>query len=307
MEFQPAFPWRNPHLQTVSRGLFRLPQQAPWSRMKLESSYGDFLSVDRCDCLAQPQRRLLILHGITGCSGASPIPELALEMSALGVETWVLNLRGADRGKPEIPRLYHAGCSEDLDAIFGQLPQELPWRFIGFSLGANLLLKWLGEGRGLHIAGAKAMAISCPFDLAQCSENLEKTFLTRLYRFVLVRRLKSIVRNFLMAHPSALDWRRVRACRTFFDFDEHITAPLHGFEGALDYWSRNSSVQFLENIKIPTLLLHAMDDPFQPNPPHQIRTVCLDWEIHQHGGHVGFQEGWASDWLVKRMAHFVLT
>jgi predicted alpha/beta-fold hydrolase len=246
------------------------------------------------------------LHGLTGCSGASPIPELASKLSQFEVETWALNLRGADREAPTIPRLYHAGCTDDLEDIFFQLPQDLPWRMAGFSLGANILLKWLGE-KGNHIsADSRAMSVSCPYDLAECSANLEQTPMARFYRYVLVRRLKELVDTLLDSHPNVLDRKTLHNCRTFFDFDEHITSPLHGFKGARDYWHRNSSIRFLTDIRIPTVLLHAQDDPFQPRPPVHVRGVNLKWEVHSRGGHVGFQESWRQDWLVERMARFVL-
>ena len=303
--FQPDLLWQNQHLQTTYRGIFRRSPTVGWLGKKVLSEYGDYLDLDCCLAQGKPSLRLLVLHGITGCSGASPIPDLALGLSTLGVETWALNLRGSQGQKPQIPRLYHAGCSEEVEAIFNQLPQDLPWRFLGISLGANLLLKWLGEDGGRQLSGAKAMVVSCPFDLAECSANLERTAMTRLYRLVLIRRLKVIVKSLLAAHPNALDWQKVAGCRTFFDFDEHVTAPLHGFDGAWDYWNRNSSFQFLTSIKIPTLLLHAWDDPFQPKPPDHIRTQNLHWEIYQNGGHVGFQESFSRDWLVSRIVRFV--
>ena len=243
--FHPRLCWRNAHLQTITRGLLKISPKIPWHRVHLQTDHGDYLSLDSLTPVGPIQARLLVLHGLTGCSGASPIAELALELAQHGVETWALNLRGADRVRPTVPRLYHAGCTDDLEAVFRQLPQDLPWRFVGFSLGANLLLKWLGEEGGKRIPGARAMAVSCPYDLAQCSANLEKTWITRCYRFVLVERLKTIVRDFLKGHPGTLDPASLRECRTFFDFDENITAPLHGFAGAHDYWARNSLASLL--------------------------------------------------------------
>lgn len=304
--FEPTILWKNSHLQTVSRGLLRWPPKISWKRVAFVTSYGDELKADVLSPPEPPQKRLLLIHGITGCSGASPIPELALALLPHRVETWALNLRGADRLIPTIPRLYHAGCSEDLESVFLQLPKSLPWRFAGFSLGANLLLKWLGERSGRNL-NAKALAVSCPFDLGECSSNLEKSYLTRCYRYVLIQRLKSLLRPFSRAYPDVVDRQKLESCRTFFDFDEHITAPIHGFEGAEDYWRKCSAVSYLAAITMDTTLLHALDDPFQPNPPSYIGNSKLDWEVYHRGGHVGFQSSWSNDWLVKRIVGFVLS
>lgn len=302
--YKPTFFWRNPHIQTVARGAFRLPRRVAWSSHYLSTFYGDSLKVDRLRVPGEIRHRVLFVHGLTGCSQASPIPEVAVAAREFGVETWALNLRGADRKAPSIPRLYHAGCSEDLEAVFRQLPRDKPWRLVGFSLGANVLLKWLGE-QGRVIPGARAMAVSCPYDLRRCSEALEKSLVTRFYRAVLVHRLKMIMRIFFRAHPGVIDSDAVRRVRTFFDFDEVITAPLHGFEGALDYWNRCSSEQFLKGIKVPSVLLHALDDPFLGVPPVQVESEYLDWEVTRFGGHLGFQESWGRDWLVERLLRFV--
>lgn len=251
----------------------------------------------------EPRSRLLFLHGITGNSGASPIPEAATLLAREGVEPWVLNLRGADRELPEIPRLYHAGCSEDLDSVFFQLPQDRPWRFVGFSLGANLLLKWLGEG-GVELDGARAMAVSCPYDLAECAHNLESRFVHRIYRWAMIGRLRKFIDRFALAYPEVLGLETLKQCRTFYEFDEVVTARLHGFDGALDYWQRNSSSRFLSRVQVPTVLLHAQDDPFQPHPPSHIVGSFLSWELYPTGGHVGFQLGWRDDWLVERVVRF---
>jgi predicted alpha/beta-fold hydrolase len=192
-----------------------------------------------------------------------------------------------------------------LEAVFRQLPQDRPWRFIGFSLGANLLLKWLGESQA--IPGAAALAVSCPFDLAECAHNLEQSAMARLYRFVMIRRLKALVGPFSARFPEALASDTLKACRTFFDFDETITARLHGFEGAKHYWEVCSSVRFMPKIATPTTLLHSTDDPFQRRPPVHIQNPLLRWEIYPYGGHLGFQETWSKDWFLERLVAHALS
>lgn len=239
----------------------------------------------------------------TGCSNASPIPEASRILRGLGVEPWALNLRGVAGTTPDIPKLYHAGCSEDLESVFWQLPQDRPWRLIGFSLGANLLLKWLAE-LGRPLPEASALAVSCPYDLAACAANLERSPITRVYRRVLISRLNKLVGRFARRYPETLSPETLKQCHTFFDFDELVTAPIHGFEGAADYWRRNSSMFFLDKILTDTTLLHAADDPFQIDPPVHLGSQNITWELHRFGGHLGFQMGLRQDWLVERIADF---
>ena len=271
------------------------------------SAYGDRLNADRYGTLSGPPRlRLLMLHGLTGCSGANPIPQIAKLLSPQGVETWALNCRGAEGSPAEIPRLYHAGSSEDLHAAFLGLPQDRPWVFVGFSMGANILFKWLGSGPEGRLEDARALGISCPYDLKQCCENLDRTWLCRRYRDFLVGRLKRTVLRMLETHPGTICERMVRGCKTFQEFDDRVTGPLHGFADAEEYWSENGSIRYLPNIQVPTTLLHSQDDPFQPNPPTWIRSDFLNWEVKSTGGHLGFLESWQKDWLIERVAKFVL-
>ena len=285
----------------------RVNNPPAWDTVYLSTDYGDALKFNTMRVKGEVRARALILHGLTGCSYAPPTPQVAEILSEYGVECWALNMRGADRSVPEVPRLYHAGCTEDLEAVFQQLPQDRPWSFIGYSMGANILLKWLGENPEREFPGGKALAVSCPFDIGEITVNLEKTPMTRFYRYFLVHQLKSLVRNLSKKYPDVLPKERIDSCRTFREFDESITAPLHGFLSAEDYWSQCSSEQFLPRITLSTTLLHAMDDPFQPNPPTWIESPHIRWELYQRGGHLGFVEGWGKDWLAHKIVDFVLS
>lgn len=302
MLFEPPRLYRGGHRQTLAGALLRRAPQLPVKRVSIPSAYDDHLTIDVLVPGGWTGGRLLLLHGLTGNSQASPLPQIARRSAQLGVETWCLNFRGADGRTPSIPRLYHAGCSDDLEAVFCRLPQDKPWVVAGFSLGANVLLKWLGEGPS--IAPRAAMAVSCPFDLQACSTHLEADFLARCYRFVLMQNLKKLARAFLGHYP---DWKPsypVEHWTSFYDIDQHLTAPLHGFHSAYDYWDRCSSSPFLDRITTPTVILHAQDDPFQPNPPVHIQNPFLKWELPDSGGHLGFIQGPGQDWLVERVARY---
>ena len=131
--------------------------------------------------------------------------------------------------------------------------------------------------------------------------------MARLYRFVMIRRLKALVRPFSARFPEVLAPDTLEACRTFFEFDQAVTAKLHGFEGARHYWDVCSSVRFLDAIATPTTILHSADDPFQRRPPVHTRNPELTWEIYPHGGHLGFQENWSKDWLLERLIAHALS
>ena len=183
---------------------------------------------------------------------------------------------------------------------------DVPKAAMGFSLGANMLLKLLGEHPNQTIVKA-AMAVSVPFWLDQCSDSIDQGF-SRLYQAYL---LKSMVKN-LLAKMRTIDFGDVlkvtesdiKQFKTFKDFDQHITAPLHGFDDADDYYRQSSAHQFLATINTPTLVVHAKDDPFMhpsivPSADKLSDKVCL--EVSENGGHVGFMQG--SPWSPKIWMH----
>ncbi len=306
-EFSPPSWLSGPHRQTIAGSLLRRAPRLNWKRQYLMSAHGDSLSVDILPSSTGPARkRLLILHGLTGNSHSSPVPQIARQASTQGVESWALNFRGADGFAPEIPRLYHAGCSDDLEAVVACLPDDLPWCFVGFSLGGNVLLKWLGESPERQLPGLKAMTVSCPFDLAQCARNLESDPINRVYRWVLMRKLKSLAHRFALRHPQVADLDAIAKMRTFHDIDNDLIAPLHGFQSAQDYWHRCSSARVLLKIRTPTLIVHALDDPFLPDVP-QVRNSHLDWLLTSTGGHLGFIDGRRKDWLVHCVTRYAAT
>lgn len=303
MDFDPPHIWRGGHRQTLAGALLRRAPRLPAKRLTFASAYGDRLSLDVLAARGgDPQGRLLLLHGLTGNSQASPIPQIARRCSELEIETWCLNFRGADGLCPTIPKLYHAGCSEDLEAVFTQLPQDRPWVVAGFSLGANVLLKWLGEGP--EIKPTAALAASCPFDLRTCAIQLESNIMNRCYRAVLMRNLKRLARTFLRGYPELSPSHPLERWTTFYDIDQHLTAPLHGFRDAYDYWEKCSSSRFLSRIATPSLVLHARDDPFQPYPPVEQQNPYINWATPETGGHLGFMNGLSGDWLVEKVARY---
>jgi predicted alpha/beta-fold hydrolase len=197
-------------------------------------------------------------------------------------------------------RFYHSGETTDLSFVIDRLIDEQPQQFlclVGVSLGGNVLLKYLGEREvSLPRAIKAAVAISVPFDLERASRHIDRGF-AKVYQRHFVRSLKRKALVKLETFPDLVDRGRLTNLRTMYEFDDILTAPLHGFDDARHYYSSSSSLGFLKGISIPTLLLNAIDDPFLPSDVlDQVRAVadnnrCLHIEFTEHGGHVGFVEG----------------
>lgn len=251
---------------------------------------------------ALPDAPLLVLfHGLEGTVRSSYAQGLMHAAKARGWGAAMLLWRTCDGRIPDVPRLYHSGETQDPDFFIRTLASERPGRplqLVGVSLGANVLLKWLGEqGGALPSEVRRAVAISTPFDLAEGSRNLERGF-ARIYARHFVRPLKRKAWATLAKFPSlAVDRGRLASARTLWEFDDVFTGPVHGFAGAADYYERCSSVHFLERIRVPALLLSAVNDPFLPPVVlDRVREIAetnprLELEFTAAGGHVGWVGG----------------
>ena len=206
------------------------------------------------------------------------------------------------------PRAYHSGDSEEVDWLVGRLE---PACAIGISLGGNALLKWLGQ-RGDAAPIRRAAAVSAPIDLPAAGNALDRGLNRLLYtrHFLATLKPKSLAK--LERFPGIYDAERVRAARCFRDFDNVVTAPLHGFRDTDHYWSEAASAPWLERIRVPTLLVNARNDPFLPEPAlvaaARKAAPCVVLEFPRTGGHVGFVSGpfpGHHDWLANRLLDFL--
>ncbi|HVV52079.1 MAG TPA: alpha/beta fold hydrolase [Polyangia bacterium] len=269
--------------------------------------------------------RLLILHGLEGSAHSLHTQGLAVQAARVGWASTVLNFRSCARDPAQLsrrlanrrPRLYHSGETGDLAFVLRTLAArapEVPIYAVGFSLGGNVLLKWLGEvGAASVVRGA--VALSVPYDLAASSRFLERPA-ARLYTYHFLRRLKPKALEVLARFPretAHLDAARISAARTFAEFDEQVTAPLHGFASAADYYQQASSLGYLGRIAVPTLCISAEDDPFCPAEAvaraRAAAAPAVTFKVTRWGGHTGFVAGrwpwrpryWAEeltvDWL----------
>ena len=298
--FQSAAWLPGPHLGTVYASVARPFPRPRFRRERWDLPDGDFVDVDRLEGARRSAPILLISHGLEGNSRASYVRGLAAAASRRGFAVAAWNFRGCSGEPNRLLRQYHSGDTGDLGAVVGRLSAEDPDRPIalaGFSLGGNQLVKWLGEqGDDLPAAVRSAVAISVPFDLALCATALDGPgFWPWVYRERFLRRLRRKALRKAADHPGRIDAAAVRRTTTFSAYDGLVTAPLHGFESAEDYWTRSSSAQFVAGVRRPLLLLSADDDPLVPVRSLPVdaagRNPAVTLEVTSGGGHVAFVSG----------------
>jgi len=299
------------HAQTIYPLLIK-PDLPAYRRERRTTPDGDFIDMDWIDGdAAQPL--VILFHGLEGSSGSHYAISLMNAVRARGWSGIVSHFRGCSGELNHRPRAYHSGDSDEIDWVLRCLRQEHPKRTIyvaGVSLGGNALLKWLGEREFLAGSIVDAAASVCaPLDLTVCGHHLGRGF-NRLYTQHFLNTLKATAAEKLKRFPGIFDEQRMRRARNLYEFDDVVTAPLHGYRDADDYWLRASAKPLLRGIRLPTLVLNARNDPFLPAHalPHD-NEVSGKVTLHQphEGGHVGFVSGSLPgrlDWLPQRLLHF---
>jgi predicted alpha/beta-fold hydrolase len=316
-------PWWLPggHLQTIYASVYAPRPAAHFRRERWETPDGDFIDLDWIQDDGFPTRHstpdtrplVALFHGLEGSSRSHYAAALMAAARDAGWRGVVVNFRGCSGEPNRLPRAYHSGDAPEIDWILRRLRERdgnAPLFAAGVSLGGNALLKWLGESgeATVHVVGAAA-AVSAPLDLMAAGDALGQGF-NLLYARHFLATLKPKAVGKLSVHPGLFDAARVRAASTLRQFDDLVTAPLHGYRNTDDYWTRASSKGGLKDIRIPTLVLNARNDPFLPaaalpRPGEVSGAVTL--EQPEEGGHVGFVGGAFPgnlDWLPARVLRF---
>jgi predicted alpha/beta-fold hydrolase len=310
--FTPARWLPNAHLQTIYSSFFaRLPEVA-FRRERWDTPDGDFVDVDFVDG-PEGTPWVHLYHGLEGSSNSPYARRLMEQVRALRWRGSVFHFRGCSGEPNRLPRAYHSGDTEEIDWSLRRIKArtaEAPLHVVGISLGGNALAKWLGESREeARSLVTDAAVVSAPLDLMAAGEALGEGF-SLLYARHFLRTLKRISLVKLERHPGIYDGEAVRRARTLREFDDVVTAPVHGFRDTDDYWTRSSAKPWLQAIRVPTLLVNARDDPFLPEtalPTQREVSPMVKLEFTPNGGHVGFVSGpfpGNIDWLPRRILHF---
>ena len=309
---------RGAHLQTIWPAKFAPRPSVRYRRETWDTPDGDFIDIDLVEPAASRTAQgepgaspcVVLFHGLEGNSDSHYARSLMAAVAECGWAGAVAHFRGCGGRPNRLPRAYHSGDSDEIDWILRRFARrQAPagsLHAVGVSLGGNALLKWLGERGEAASFVESAVAVSPPQDLAAGAAALARGF-SRVYtaNFLSTLRRKSLAQ--LERHPGLLDRSRILSARSFFDFDDAVTAPLHGFASAHDYWTRSSCRQFLPGIRVPTTIIHALNDPFLPSQAIARADEvpqCVRLDYSAEGGHVGFATGAPParlDWLPARI------
>ncbi len=307
-----APPWLpGGHAQTLWPLLIK-PRPLPLRRERWPTPDGDFIDVDHLDGPAEAPL-LVLFHGLEGSARSHYAISTARACRRLGWRLALPHFRGCSGELNRRPRAYHSGDSAEIDWILRRLQAAnggRPVHAAGVSLGGNALLKWAGErGDDAATVVTGVVALCAPLDLAACGHHLARGF-NRLYTRHFLTTLKRISAARLAHFPGLFDARRMAAARTLYQFDDAVTAPVHGFAGADDYWRRASAKPWLAAIRVPALVVNPRNDPFLPASHLPTAAEAGSWvrlEQPAQGGHVGFVSGAFPghlDWLPQRLLHF---
>ena len=318
-DFAPAWFLPGPHFQTIWGRIARPRRLVELRRESLTTPDGDELLLDHLDDSTTRRLHFILLHGLEGSSYSVYMQGVLSVLARYGYSATAINFRSCARDPRNVlrmianrrPRFYHSGETGDLDFVVRTLADRMPdVRLVAFgaSLGGNVLLKWLCENPGQSFIRAAA-TLSVPYDLGAGADHLQNSRAGRFYVSRFLTTLKPKVGRPDIA--ALIDGERAQRSRTFREFDDAATAPLHGFRDAEDYYRRSSSIGFLERITTPTLALNAEDDPFLPPDvlplAKEVASSAVDFRTTPEGGHVGFIGGsapwnceyWAEELVVQ--------
>lgn len=296
----------NGHWQTILPALLRrvrLPK--PYQRQRLELPDGDFLDLDWLK-QDQPSEALMVIsHGLEGNSQSPYVRGMAAAGFKAGLDVVAWNFRGCSGTINRKLRMYHSGATDDLHSLLQALsPAYRQIYLVGFSLGGNLTLKYLGE-QGVYAAATKAIAFSAPLQLMDAARTIDQG-INRVYAKRFLKSLKNKIVQKKEQFPEKLDTTMLPLVNSLEEFDEYFTAPLHGFQGATDYYTRCSSIHFLPDIAIPTRIVNAQNDPMigkaSTHPTNLPFNRLVSFISTRQGGHCGYPDFGLETWWPEAYA-----
>jgi predicted alpha/beta-fold hydrolase len=296
--FIPARFCGNTHWQTMWPTFLTRRKKAPFTyRERLYLQDGDFIDLEwHAENFTEKNTPIILLfHGVTGNLSAPYIKYMMPVLAKQGYRSVMMYYRGYSGEHNRLNSVSHAGQTDDIGVIINELYQREPNTVlvaIGFSQGANMLLKYLGEVSN-HSPLRCAVAVSPPFELRSMSSRIRRG-MGSFYQWFLLRQIKAFYRQKFEYRRSFFEPKSIESIQSFWELDDRITAPLHGFKSAIDYYRKSSCIHFLKTIGVHTLIIHAMDDPIMTEEiipkEHQLSPV-VTLELSKKGGHLGFVEG----------------
>ncbi|TKD65305.1 YheT family hydrolase [Flavobacterium sp. ASW18X] len=293
-DYKPPFIFRNGHFSTIYAGVFRKINGVIQNRERLELPDGDFMDLDWSESKVPTHKVCILLHGLEGSAQRHYITGSAKSLNLNGYDVCAVNFRGCSGVPNRLYKSYHSGASEDLHQVVAHILQHKKYEQLylkGFSLGGNVILKYLGEQSVLSskIVGAVTVSVPCSLESA-CAKLLasNNALYSKRFKKTLLEKLYAKQAQF----PDKLSVEQIKSIATLKDFDDVYTGPAHGFKDAVTYYTKCSSKQFLAGIKVPTLLINAKNDTFLGPEcyPYEeaVANDFLNLEVPDFGGHVGF-------------------
>ena len=309
--YKPPFLTRNGFIATVYSGLFRKVKGVEQKRERIETRDADFLDLDWSYAEDKSDSVIILLHGLEGHAQRPYLTGTAKLFNQNGIDAVGVNFRGCSGEDNRFYHSYHSGSTNDLDDVVQHCIQNKNYSKIyikGISLGANITLKYLGEERIVPKEIKSAIAISVPVDLAGSAKELH-TLINRPFAIRFREHLLDKLRVKIRQFPDRVTIEDIKSIKTLIEFDEFYTSKAHGFLDASDYYEKASSLQFLKNIQVPTLVMNALNDSFLSPECYPVKEAKandnLYLEMPNYGGHVGFIQRRNVYYNEKRALEFV--
>lgn len=309
--YAPYAIFKNGHFSTIYSAKLRPNPKLAQERERVILPDGDFLDIDWSFSKKRSKRVAILLHGLEGNAQRTYMKGQARVLQQNDWDIAAVNYRGCSGELNSKYPSYNAGRTDDLDAVIHHILKKDHYDeivLVGFSLGGNLLLKYLGESESLPKEIKKGVAISSPLSLKGSLESLGQ-FYNWVYRTSFLYDLKKKYKTKMLQYPEKMKASDLKKIKSLLDFDMIYTAPAHGFKDAFDYYEKNSSAAFLPNIKIPVLLLNALNDTFLSPDCYPIPLASarknLYLETPKYGGHVGFHATNAVYYSEQRTLEFL--